>query len=176
MKCPACGAENPPTDRFCGSCGRGLPYDRIVSCPRCGALIESSAFDCPKCGAHNPFCLEDVDVSAPEVHTVGADLLGQEYEKRGYSDEDWTVTVTKSDGTQVKSYSKTSWHVSNIIVLSILWVGAILGLVGGRLWDSGELCCQGLLFLVFALIYTGFFIWFTLKPLSRSDSDETLPE
>ncbi|HEU0026606.1 MAG TPA: adenylate/guanylate cyclase domain-containing protein [Ktedonobacterales bacterium] len=57
MNCPNCGAENPPSARFCVSCGQPLP--RI--CPNCGASNPSGARFCNQCG----FNLEAASPAAP---------------------------------------------------------------------------------------------------------------
>ena len=41
MVCPGCGAENPPSSKFCGDCGVGLPDDSP------GKEIPSSALSAP---------------------------------------------------------------------------------------------------------------------------------
>jgi len=47
VRCPACGSENEPDNRFCESCGRSL----IGTCPQCGSGISPTARFCGKCGA-----------------------------------------------------------------------------------------------------------------------------
>jgi len=69
--CPSCGAKNPATVKFCGSCGASLaPVAKIV-CPNCKAenpanlkfcgncgkpLAQSTGteINCPKCNTKNP--------------------------------------------------------------------------------------------------------------------------
>ena len=46
VSCPRCGAENPPSHRFCVGCGQALQ----ASCPRCGFEQESGARFCGGCG------------------------------------------------------------------------------------------------------------------------------
>ena len=38
MKCPKCGAENPPEDRFCGECGQSL-VESVAALPA-GAEVQ----------------------------------------------------------------------------------------------------------------------------------------
>ena len=45
-RCDACGAESPPTSRYCGACGRALP----ARCPACGTAVEGEARFCGACG------------------------------------------------------------------------------------------------------------------------------
>ena len=47
MRCPNCGAENLPGDKFCLECGRPL----AVACQSCGASLPSHAKFCSQCGA-----------------------------------------------------------------------------------------------------------------------------
>jgi len=47
MRCPNCGLENLPDDKFCVECGRSL----AVSCPSCGAALPSHAKFCGQCGS-----------------------------------------------------------------------------------------------------------------------------
>jgi len=47
MGCPACGAENPPGNRFCGGCGARL----ALTCPGCGAGNPPTNRFCGECGA-----------------------------------------------------------------------------------------------------------------------------
>jgi len=69
--CPSCGAKNPTTVKFCGSCGASLaPVAKIV-CPNCKAenpanlkfcgncgkpLVQATGTEitCPKCNTKNP--------------------------------------------------------------------------------------------------------------------------
>src|SRR5918911_4139833 len=46
MTCPHCGAENPPTVKFCGQCGTSLS----LSCPRCGVANPPGFKFCGQCG------------------------------------------------------------------------------------------------------------------------------
>ena len=47
MKCDACGFENAPGARFCGSCGRALER----RCPSCGEAVDPGLAFCTSCGA-----------------------------------------------------------------------------------------------------------------------------
>ena len=47
MKCSACGAGNPPGQRFCGECGVVLP----LVCPACGAANPAKQKFCGGCGS-----------------------------------------------------------------------------------------------------------------------------
>ncbi len=47
MTCPACQADNPATNRFCGRCGTALG----LRCPQCGAEVPSGNRFCGLCGA-----------------------------------------------------------------------------------------------------------------------------
>lgn len=48
-KCPNCGAEYKPTDKFCPRCGKRLSLEPII-CPDCGKANESTALFCANCG------------------------------------------------------------------------------------------------------------------------------
>ena len=48
-KCPACGFECKPTDKFCPHCGKRVSKDPIV-CPDCGKANEYTAVFCANCG------------------------------------------------------------------------------------------------------------------------------
>ena len=48
--CPKCGAQNPPTAKFCGECGTKLLV-ATVPCPQCGEKVPEGAKFCPNCGA-----------------------------------------------------------------------------------------------------------------------------
>jgi len=67
--CPSCGAKNPATVKFCGSCGASLAPVAKVVCPNCKAenpanlkfcgncgkpLTVATEVACPKCSAKNP--------------------------------------------------------------------------------------------------------------------------
>src|SRR4051812_17550472 len=56
--CAACGAENPPAFRFCGSCGSELPSG---ACPNCGFASPPGFRFCGQCGTA---------LGAPEVAPV----------------------------------------------------------------------------------------------------------
>jgi class 3 adenylate cyclase len=47
MKCSACGFDNAPGARFCGSCGQGLEQ----RCPSCGETVTPGLAFCTSCGA-----------------------------------------------------------------------------------------------------------------------------
>jgi class 3 adenylate cyclase/tetratricopeptide (TPR) repeat protein len=47
MRCPACHADNPAGNRFCGQCGAAL----VPRCARCGADVAAGFKFCPHCGA-----------------------------------------------------------------------------------------------------------------------------
>lgn len=49
MICPACGAENPASGKFCDNCGAPLEQHKI--CPSCGAKNEQKGRFCDQCGA-----------------------------------------------------------------------------------------------------------------------------
>src|SRR5688500_12548157 len=46
MQCSACGAENPPVNRFCGSCGSQL----AATCAACSAQNPPDHRFCGQCG------------------------------------------------------------------------------------------------------------------------------
>ena len=46
--CPNCGAEAPPSGKFCGSCGQQLTMP--VACARCGTEAPRGTKFCPECG------------------------------------------------------------------------------------------------------------------------------
>jgi hypothetical protein len=46
MKCGACGFENAPGARFCGSCGQALEQ----RCPSCGEAVTPGLAFCTSCG------------------------------------------------------------------------------------------------------------------------------
>ncbi|MBI2544089.1 MAG: AAA family ATPase, partial [Candidatus Rokubacteria bacterium] len=48
MRCPACQADNPDQNRFCGQCGAAL----ALHCPQCGAEVPSGFRFCGLCGAN----------------------------------------------------------------------------------------------------------------------------
>lgn len=47
--CPACGAVNPKTAKFCIECGEKLSVKG--KCPQCGAEVSGKSKFCPECGA-----------------------------------------------------------------------------------------------------------------------------
>ncbi len=48
-KCPNCGLEYKPTDKFCPHCGKRVSKEPII-CPACGKANESTAVFCANCG------------------------------------------------------------------------------------------------------------------------------
>jgi class 3 adenylate cyclase/tetratricopeptide (TPR) repeat protein len=46
VACPACGAANPPTGRFCRECGTSL----ASACPSCGTVVDAQQRFCGDCG------------------------------------------------------------------------------------------------------------------------------
>lgn len=48
-KCPNCGLEYKPVDKFCPHCGKRVSKDPII-CPDCGKSNESTAVFCANCG------------------------------------------------------------------------------------------------------------------------------
>ncbi len=48
LKCPKCGAMNPPNNKFCSECGTKFEADK--KCPKCGANVPGGAKFCPECG------------------------------------------------------------------------------------------------------------------------------
>jgi predicted ATPase/class 3 adenylate cyclase len=62
VRCPACGHENDPANRFCESCGRSL----AATCPQCGSAVTPGARFCGKCGA-------DLTIGPEGVPDVEAD-------------------------------------------------------------------------------------------------------
>lgn len=48
-KCPHCGLEYKPTDKFCPHCGKRVSKEPII-CPDCGKSNESTAVFCANCG------------------------------------------------------------------------------------------------------------------------------
>ena len=48
--CAACGADNPPTARFCGACGVRL----AMTCPHCQATVSGTTRFCTACGGTLP--------------------------------------------------------------------------------------------------------------------------
>lgn len=49
FKCPQCGVEYKPVDKFCPHCGKHLSKEPI-KCPECGRFNESDAGYCTQCG------------------------------------------------------------------------------------------------------------------------------
>jgi len=67
--CPSCGAKNPITVKFCGSCGGSLAPAPKIICPNCKAenpanmkfcgscgkpITQPAEVNCPKCNTKNP--------------------------------------------------------------------------------------------------------------------------
>ena len=48
-KCPNCGLEYKPTDKFCPHCGKRISKEPII-CPDCGKANECTAVFCANCG------------------------------------------------------------------------------------------------------------------------------
>lgn len=48
--CPSCGAKNPSTVRFCGSCGASLTPIAKITCPDCKAESPANSKFCGNCG------------------------------------------------------------------------------------------------------------------------------
>lgn len=49
--CPGCGEKNPPSSKFCGSCGAAMPQKPAKKfCPQCGAKLTGDA-GCAQCGS-----------------------------------------------------------------------------------------------------------------------------
>ncbi|HYU58140.1 MAG TPA: zinc ribbon domain-containing protein [Actinomycetota bacterium] len=46
--CPNCGAEAPPSGKFCANCGQAL--DMPVTCGKCGSESPRGTKFCPECG------------------------------------------------------------------------------------------------------------------------------
>jgi hypothetical protein len=47
LRCPACQADNPVSNKFCGECGTRLP----AACPACGHANPAGPKFCGECGA-----------------------------------------------------------------------------------------------------------------------------
>ena len=50
VPCPKCGAINPPSNKFCASCGAKMAVE-TVKCPKCGAEVPATSKFCPECGS-----------------------------------------------------------------------------------------------------------------------------
>ena len=48
IKCPKCGALNPPTNKFCSECGTKFEADK--KCSKCEANVPGGSKFCPECG------------------------------------------------------------------------------------------------------------------------------
>ena len=51
MKCPLCGAPNPPNSKFCSACGGSTAVLSGKECAKCGTRVAIDASFCPECGA-----------------------------------------------------------------------------------------------------------------------------
>jgi membrane protease subunit (stomatin/prohibitin family) len=51
LDCASCHAGNPPTAKFCSSCGTALSAPRTVHCTQCGTAAVPGAKFCGNCGA-----------------------------------------------------------------------------------------------------------------------------
>jgi len=72
-RCPACGTETGPRDRFCPACGAAIAAADIATCLACGSANPSSARFCAACGSH----LAAVGEAERRIITVlFADLTG----------------------------------------------------------------------------------------------------
>jgi membrane protease subunit (stomatin/prohibitin family) len=49
VPCPKCGTANPPSSKFCSSCGAKMSVD-AVKCAKCSADVPSTSKFCPECG------------------------------------------------------------------------------------------------------------------------------
>jgi membrane protease subunit (stomatin/prohibitin family) len=49
VPCPKCAAVNPPSNKFCASCGAKMAVDK-VKCPKCSAEVMVTSKFCPECG------------------------------------------------------------------------------------------------------------------------------
>jgi len=49
MKCPKCGRENKPKNKYCSSCGEKL--DTKIICSSCGKIVQPGSKFCNFCGA-----------------------------------------------------------------------------------------------------------------------------
>ena len=63
--CPRCRAENPPSHRFCVSCGQALQ----ASCARCGFVHEPGARFCGGCGQPILASIAAARFASPETYT-----------------------------------------------------------------------------------------------------------
>lgn len=50
MKCPKCGFDNNPNNKFCSKCGEQIIKESLYSCPRCGSDVNEEDAFCPSCG------------------------------------------------------------------------------------------------------------------------------
>ena len=51
IKCPLCGAPNPPNSKFCSACGGSMAVLSGKECVKCGTRAAIDASFCPECGA-----------------------------------------------------------------------------------------------------------------------------
>jgi membrane protease subunit (stomatin/prohibitin family) len=67
VACPKCGTQNPPTNKFCSSCGAKMAPEKF-KCAKCGEMVTEGAKFCPSCGEK---------VSGPKkCGSCGADVPG----------------------------------------------------------------------------------------------------
>jgi len=62
-RCPACEAENPPTNKFCGGCGGRL----AAACPACGHANPPGQKFCGECGAALAGAPEPTAIPPPQT-------------------------------------------------------------------------------------------------------------
>ncbi|HHD15667.1 MAG TPA: zinc-ribbon domain-containing protein [Euryarchaeota archaeon] len=76
MKCPKCGAEVKPGERFCGKCGHQLVKES--TCVKCKKPIEEGVKFCPHCGAKQtlecPKCGKEVASGTKFCPECGTEL------------------------------------------------------------------------------------------------------
>src|SRR5262249_8531483 len=81
MRCPTCGRENPPEQKFCGECGTRLS----AVCPSCGSQNAPENKFCGECGTPLADALPqqqaEIPAAAPAadrrlVSVLFADLVG----------------------------------------------------------------------------------------------------
>lgn len=73
VRCPACGSEAGPGNRFCPACGAAIAAADVATCLACGKANPASARFCAACGSH----LAAVGEAERRIITVlFADLTG----------------------------------------------------------------------------------------------------
>jgi class 3 adenylate cyclase/tetratricopeptide (TPR) repeat protein len=73
LRCPACGTETGPRDRFCPACGAAIAAADVSTCLACGTSNPVNARFCAACGSH----LSAVGEAERRIITVlFADLTG----------------------------------------------------------------------------------------------------